>query len=83
MPHGISKIRKIKRQGEGDKDWYSSAYNMILVNETIKFSAATQTTSPSSHAVHLPHSPPYKYLDGEDVATVYSDTHLDMLYEMD
>ena len=34
MPHGISGIRK---GGEGDKDWDSTAYNMILVNETNKF----------------------------------------------
>ena len=91
MPHGISKILKGKKTGEGDKDWDSSAYNMILVNETIKFVEDHVDSNPDKPffayvalgAVHTPHSPPYKYLDGEDVAGVYSDTHLDMLYEMD
>jgi arylsulfatase A-like enzyme len=91
MPHGISKILKGKKQGEGDKNWDSSAYNMILVNETIKFvedHVDSNTDKPffayvALGAVHAPHSPPYKYLDGEDVAGIYSDSHLDMLYEMD
>ena len=34
MPHGLSIIEK---QGEGAEDWDSTAYNMILVNETEQF----------------------------------------------
>ena len=34
LRHGISMIRK---DGEGDKDCDSTAYNMVLVNETERF----------------------------------------------
>jgi len=91
MPHGISMIQKGKYRGEGDKDWDSSAYNMILVNETIKFVDNHLDSGKEDPffayvalgAVHTPHSPPYRYLNGEKVAGVYPDTHMDMLYEMD
>lgn len=33
-PHGMSVIGKT---GEGDKDWDSTAHNMILVDETERF----------------------------------------------
>lgn len=34
-PHGITRIKA--RGGQGSFDWDSSAYNMIIVNETEKF----------------------------------------------
>jgi arylsulfatase A-like enzyme len=89
MPHGMSKIQK--HPGEGDKDWDSSAYNMILVNETTKFIDEHLDENLSQPffayvalgAVHIPHSPPYRYLDGSRVRKEYPTRHLDMLFEMD
>jgi arylsulfatase A-like enzyme len=78
--------------GEGDPSWDSSAYDMILVNETSKF-IDTHLASESSNkpflvyvalgAVHAPHSPPKEYLDGSQVMNVYATRHLDMLGAMD
>jgi Arylsulfatase A and related enzymes len=89
MPHGKSKIGNYP--GEGDKDWDSTAYNMILVNETISFIDNHLETSPDKPfftyvalgAVHIPHSPPDFYLDGTRVREEMGTEHLDMLLEMD
>jgi arylsulfatase A-like enzyme len=89
MPHGISKI--YMNEGEGDADWDSSAYNMILVNETIKFvdkHLEANNGSPffayvALGSVHIPHSPPNLYLDGSPIAHQYQTRHLDMLHELD
>ena len=90
MPHGKSKIRF---KGEGDKGWDSTAYNMILVNETTQFiDAHIQSDTASNRpffayvalgSVHIPHSPPDYYLDGTPIAHEYRSEHLDMLLEMD
>lgn len=86
---GKSKIAK--HPGEGDKSWDSSAYNRILVNETIDFIDAHLAETPSKPffsyvalgAVHVPHSPPNYFLDGTPVKGEYPTRHLDMLLEMD
>eukprot|EP00551_Chaetoceros_affinis_P017775 CAMPEP_0203718224 /NCGR_PEP_ID=MMETSP0092-20131115/2550_1 /ASSEMBLY_ACC=CAM_ASM_001090 /TAXON_ID=426623 /ORGANISM="Chaetoceros affinis, Strain CCMP159" /LENGTH=567 /DNA_ID=CAMNT_0050597297 /DNA_START=475 /DNA_END=2178 /DNA_ORIENTATION=+ len=93
MPHGLSKIDK---PGEGSTSWDSTAYNMILVNETRQFlddHLASIASDPdnakpffsyvSLGGVHIPHSPPDKYLDGTPVAGTYGSPHLDVLYEVD
>lgn len=89
MPHGTSKI---KAPGEGTDSWDSTAYNMILVNETERFLdmyiSENQTDTPfftyvALGAVHAPHSPPSKYLDGTPVAGVNKNEHMDLLGEMD
>lgn len=89
MPHGESKIGDYP--GEGDKDWDSTAYNMILVNETISFidrHLEKSTNEPfftyvALGSVHVPHSPPDYYLDGTRVKQEMGTRHLDMLLEMD
>jgi len=89
MDHGKSKIGK--HPGQGDKGWDSSAYNMMLVNETTRFideHLAEKTSEPffayvALGAVHVPHSPPDHYLDGSPVKEEYPTRHLDMLLEMD
>jgi Arylsulfatase A and related enzymes len=86
--NGISKIRKA---GEGDVNWDSTAYNMILVNETFKFlddHMESRGDDPffayvALGNVHLPHSPPKYYMDGTPVEGQYDNPHLDMLLEMD
>ncbi len=88
MPHGKSIIAKA---GEGSKDWDSTAYNMILVNETEKFlddHLINRREQPfftyvSLGSVHGPHSPPDKYIDGTLIAGKHATTHLDLLDEMD
>ena len=63
MPHGRSVI---KRFGEGDPTWDSSAYDMIVVNKTRDFidnHLKTESNNPffayvALGAVHGPHSPP-------------------------
>jgi hypothetical protein len=68
MPHGRSIIGK--HGGEGSKDWDSTAYNMILVNETIAFVDNHLDDKPDDPffayvalgGVHIPHSPPGKYI---------------------
>jgi len=89
MPRGTSVIAK---PGEGDPDWDSTAYNMIVVNETANFIdahiASEQSEDPwfvyaALGAVHGPHSPPDYYLDGTPIASTYQSRHMDMLFEMD
>ena len=87
---GTSIISK-NRGGEGDPNWDSSAYDMILVNETSKFidtHLASESNKPffayvALGAVHGPHSPPNEYLDGSQIKNVYATRHLDMLGAMD
>lgn len=82
----------IQRKGEGDPDWDSTAYNMILINETEAFldnHIANKTGDDpffayvALGAVHTPHSPPDHYLDGTPIAGRYPSAHMDMLFEMD
>jgi len=82
----------IQRRGEGDPDWDSTAYNMILINETEAFldnHIANKTGDDpffayvALGAVHGPHSPPDHYLDGTVIAGRYPSAHMDMLFEMD
>ena len=88
MPLGVSAIR-IK--GEGSSEWDSTAYNMILVNETERFIDKHLNERPDDPffayvalgAVHLPHSPPDNYLDGTPIAGKYNSEMLDMVFEMD
>ncbi len=88
MPHGLSKIDKA---GEGSTDWDTSAYNMILVNETRQFlddhleadDGKPFFTYVALGGVHIPHSPPDKYLDGTPIAGKYKSPHLDVLWEVD
>ena len=90
MPHGTSIVQKNK-SGEGEKDWDSSAYNMIVVNETQSFiedhlrnnGDAPFFAYVALGTAHEPHSPPDEYLDGTKVADVYQTRHMDMLLEMD
>jgi Arylsulfatase A and related enzymes len=89
MPNGISMIGK--HGGEGDLNWDSSAYNMILVNETARFIDDHMKKRPNDPffayvalgAVHIPHSPPNFYIDGSRVCNVYETRHLDLLLELD
>jgi len=89
-PHGKSRIKK--NEGEGDVDWDSTAYNMILVNETIRFidNHVEQEDDDvpffayvALGSVHIPHSPADFYLDGSPIANQHQTRHLDMLSEMD
>lgn len=88
MSQGFSSIIK---GGEGAADWDSSAYNMILVNETEDFlnrhleqNADTPFfTYVALGGVHVPHSPPDFYLDGEKIAGEQPTAHMDVLKEMD
>jgi len=58
-----------KEGGEGSNDWDSTAYNMILVNETIDFVDKHLESKPDDSffayvalgGVHIPHSPPGKF----------------------
>ena len=88
--HGMSVIGKT-HSGEGDTNWDSTAYNMILVNETTRFIDEHLAATPSDPfftyvalgSVHVPHSPPNHYMDGSPVKDEYPTRHLDMLLEMD
>lgn len=88
MPSGISHIIN---KGEGDTYWDSTAYNMILVNETKAFldnHVAHRGDDPfftyvALGSVHIPHSPPDYYLDGSPVAGKYPNEFLSMLDELD
>jgi len=81
----------IRQAGEGAEDWDSTAFNMILVNETKHFLDDHMTdrgTDPffayvSLGSVHEPWSPPNFYLNGDPVAGRYPTAHMDMLSEMD
>lgn len=89
--HQKNGVFKIRNPCEGDKNWDSSAYNMILVNETLKFLDDHLEERPSSPFfayvalgnVHMPHSPPLRYLDGSPILGQYNSSHLDLLLEMD
>jgi len=91
MPHGTSIINTDK-SGEGDPNWDSTAYNMVLVNETARFIDAHIASERSEDpwfvyaalgSVHIPHSPPDYYLDGSPVKGTYQTRHMDMLLEVD
>lgn len=81
----------INRAGEGDVSWDSTSYNMKLVNETSAFidrHLRERENNPflayvALGSVHLPHSPPNHYLNGDPIAKMYPNSHLDMLLEMD
>ena len=89
MPWGRSMIGK--RGGEGCVDWDSTAYNMILVNETETFIDKHLETRPNDPffayvalgGVHIPHSPPNFYMNGTMVNGTYPSRHMDMLHELD
>ena len=91
MSRGTSMIAGSKRQGEGSVDWDSSAYNMILVNETTAFIEDHLQKGEDDPffayvalgSVHGPHSPPDRYLDGDPVVGTYATKHMDLLLEMD
>ncbi len=88
MPRGLSKVDK---EGEGAPDWDSTEYNMILVEETENFLddyVSSNSSSPffsyvALGSVHIPHSPPDKYLDGTSIAGVHETPHMDNLAELD
>ena len=88
MPHGESIILK---QGEGSLSWDSTAYNMILVNETERFldeHIQNRIEDPffayvALGNVHIPHSPPISFLDGSPIAGEYPTKQMDILLEMD
>ena len=86
MPHGQSKINT---SGQGSPDWDSTAYNMILVNETEKFlDSVVGSEKPffsyvALGAVHVPFTPPDKYIDGDRIAGRHPTYHMDMIYEVD
>jgi hypothetical protein len=90
MPWGRSMIGK-EHGGEGCVDWDSTAYNMILVNETATFIDKHLETRPNDPffayvalgGVHAPHSPPNFYMDGTMVNGTYPTRHMDMLHELD
>ena len=88
-PRGASMIN---RPGEGDPDWDSTAYNMMVVNETVRFidlhMASDRSEDPwfvyaALGAVHGPHPPPDFYLDGTPIAGTYKLRHMDVLYEIE
>ena len=100
MPRGTSIILSKKGNGgaagEGSKDWDSTAYNQILVNETVAFlDDHMKIHGPHEPffvyvalgGVHAPHSPPDEYYaKGEPpkpVAGEYPNNHLSLLHEMD
>lgn len=92
MKSGTSVIN-ITKEGEGDPNWDSSSYDMILVNETEAFIDHHQVNRPNDPffayvalgAVHIPHSPPTSWgLDGgSQVKGKYPTEHLDMVGAMD
>ena len=95
MPMGISEIKRQNQMGidggEGDPNWDSSAYNQILVNKTAEFIDSHMSNRPDDSmfmyvalgAVHTPHTPPYKYMNGVKVAGTHPTRHMDMLKETD
>ena len=89
MPEGKSNIQS---GGDGSPDWDSTAFNMILVNETEKYLTNHLESKPevpfftyvALGSVHLPHSPPDRYFNGPIVAGKHKGSkHKDLLYEMD
>lgn len=89
MPFGTSIIGK--DGGEGKNDWDSTAYNMIIANETIAFIDKHLDERPEDPffvyaalgAVHIPHSPPDYASDGTKIKGSYPSSHLDMVHEVD
>jgi arylsulfatase A-like enzyme len=77
--------------GEGSHDWDTSAYNMILANETKRFILDHKQNHANQPffayvalgAAHVPFSPPFNYTDGSQVAGKYPSKHMDILGEMD
>ena len=88
QPRGESIIR---RAGEGDINWDSSAYNQIVVEDTLDFINNHVKTNPDQPffsyvalgAVHGPHSPPNEYLDQTPIKGTYPTPHMDMHLELD
>ncbi len=88
MHEGVSYI---KTDGEGNIEWDSSAYNLILANETISYiDSQTETRSDKPFfaymalsSVHIPNSPPDTFFDGSPIAGQYQTGHLDVLLELD
>jgi len=88
MTFGKSKIIK---PGEGAQDWDSTAYNMILVNETNRFLDRHMRNRPNDPffayvalgAAHKPHTPPNTFLNGAPIAGQSPTVHMDMLSELD
>lgn len=87
MPHGTSEIIS---EGEGDRNWDSTSFNMDIVTELRRFLDEHISMRPEDPFfsyialgnVHTPHTPPDKYFE-TDVAGVNPTFFLDMLYEMD
>lgn len=90
MSHGTSIIRD-GFEGDGDENWDSSAFDMIMVNETEAFldeHLEKNRNDPffvyfALGTVHVPHSPPDRYLDNTQARGKYQTLHLDMLGVMD
>ena len=74
-------------------NWDSSAFNMIIVNETQRFIDNHLGNSDTAEkpfftylplgAAHKPHTPPYHFIDGTPIAGVYPNAHMDILNELD
>jgi len=87
-PEGITTIQK---SSQGDKNWDSAAYNMILVKETEHFLDEHLQDTPTkpffayvaTGSAHGPYSPPDKYIDGTPVKNTQPTRHMDMLFELD
>ena len=87
-PNGMSRILK---PGDGVPDWDSTQYNQIVVNETKAFVERQTNFRPEQPfftyvalgAVHIPHTPGYKYMDGTPLAGQHPSKHMDVLKEMD
>ena len=88
MPRGISKIIS---EGEGDINWDSTAYNMVVVNETLRFlddHLESRSADPffayvATGSIHIPHTPATTYIDGTPVNGTQYANHMDMIYEVD
>jgi len=90
MKEGLSKVLN---PGEGSTSWDSTAYNMILVNETKRFlddHMQLHKDDPffayvALGGVHIPHSPPDFFLNdyANPVAGKYPTAHMNMLLETD
>jgi arylsulfatase A-like enzyme len=87
-PNGVSIIG---HKGEGYSSWDTTAYDMILVNETRRFlddHMKKRKDDPffayvALGNVHTPHAPPKKYFDGSTIAGYYPTDHMNVLREMD
>lgn len=87
-PNGMSTILK---SGDGAPDWESTQYNQIVVNETKAFVEEQIELRPEQPfftyvalgAVHKPHTPAYKYMDGTPLEGQHPSKHMDVLKEVD